>query len=198
VMDRFLYVHEPLAINGASRHSTGTSQFAVRESADASPARLFESEGNIAWHPDVPRCADGSYPPSFQAMVYESYLQSRALRNGAGGDRHAEQLELILASAGPRETAIGEWGRRFAAAHQLNFDVIGAKARRRKLWSSGTAAWRRAAQVISTWSVGSPNLPIENVYEASLVAARVRSAVPSRFENLRRLAGRAVQRLRRS
>jgi glycosyltransferase involved in cell wall biosynthesis len=199
VADRYLYVHEPLAINGISRHSTGMSQFAAGNGggAEISPARLFQSEGNIAWHADVPLSADGSYPSSFQAMVYESYLQSIALRYEAppGRDRHAEQLELILATAGRHETSIEEWARRFAAGHGLNFDAIHAKAQRRKVWLRGQAAWRWASRVINTYSVGSPDLPIENVYEASLVAARIRTDKPSRLANMRRLAGRALERV---
>jgi hypothetical protein len=197
VTHRYLYVHEPLAISGTSSHSTGRSQFADATNGGTSPARLFASEGNIPFHAQVPLCADGSYPPSLQAMMYESYLQSSALRTAEDYDRHAEQLELILAGAlgGSPEAAIAAWARRFAAAHGLDLEAIHSQARLRKRWGSGSAAWRWAARVINTYNVGSPDLPIENVYEASLVAAKIRAAAPSRFENLGRLAGRALARL---
>ena len=212
VTDRYLYMNEPLAISGSSSHSTGRSQFTDANDGvgGMSPARQFASEGNIPFHAQVPLCADGSYPASLQAMVYESYLQSSALRTEDGPpaprppDRHAEQLELILAGAGgagggggPHETSIGEWARRFAAAHGLNLDAIQSKARIRKRWWRGRAAWRRVSRLINTYSVGSPDLPIPNVYEASLLAGRLRSARAIRLENLRRLAGRALEHVTR-
>lgn len=170
VVDRYLYVREPLAINGASRHSTGTSQFNAAATGEKRPADLFASEPNIPFHRDVPLLADGGYPPSLQALTYEGWLQSAFLRGpDAPPASPARQLEAILATA-TTHSALEAWVRAFAEMHGL--DV--AEARRRsvagRLRTRAAAVLRRGANLVALRRLGSPALTLRDVYEASLAA----------------------------
>jgi hypothetical protein len=175
VVDRYLFVREPLAINGASKHSTGTSQFTSSTTGEKRPADLFASEPNIPFHPDVPLLADGGYPPSLQALTYEAYLQSAFLRDASSpSTTAARQLEVILATAGDNPALEG-WLRAFAAQHGLDLAAARRRAFRPRLRTRLGAAFRRVANFAALRRLGSPALPIRDVYEASL-AAGARSA----------------------
>ncbi len=69
---RYLYCHKPKVVVGISRHSTGS-----RWKSDYQPLVNFKRENDIAFHEDVP-LHHGMYPPSINAIVYESYLQASA------------------------------------------------------------------------------------------------------------------------
>ncbi len=193
IIDTYVYSHEPLAINGASRHSTGTSQFAPHNRTESSPSQIFATEGNLPFHEDLPLCADRYYPSSLQALVFESYLQSRDLRDDVDVGIHAEQLRLVLARSGRHEASVRAWGEAFAEKHGLNFEDISSKADvTRFLWKL-----RLIPAVISDefnrCSVGSPELPVRDVYDASVMAAAVRNFAPSLLAGARRLARRALR-----
>jgi glycosyltransferase involved in cell wall biosynthesis len=191
LVDRYVYVYEPLAINGASRHSTGTSHFSAISSA---PGAIFRAEKNLPFHADMPLCADGSYPKSHLALIYESYLQAGELHPPVTNELHGRQLELILATAGAHQSAVDQWGRLFARQHGLDFDSIKGNAMRGSIIRNVETAFRRAATYANTYAVGSEALPIRDIYEASIAAAAVRRANPSRFRNLVRIAGRVFDR----
>ncbi len=77
-----LYYHsaDPVAINGASLASTGTSQFTRSDDPARQKAeRMFAQEDNIPLHASLPFNPDGSVPRSLQALVFESYQQARAV-----------------------------------------------------------------------------------------------------------------------
>lgn len=198
-IDRYVYMNDPLAINGASRHSTGTSAFSNRENhPDLSPAYKFASERNIPFHEDLPLRSDGGYPLLLQAMVYESYLQSKFLRAEALGNIHSQQLEVILATAGTHDAAVREWGKRFATIHGLNYEEIQSKANRERFLLTLHSAARRLFQVFNTVSVGSPEFPIKDVYEASIAASAIRHAMPSRLKSIRRIVERVAEKMWRN
>jgi hypothetical protein len=193
-IDRYLYVHEPLAINGASKHSTGTSQMSAQRAAVGSPAQRFTTEGNIALHRDLPLAADGAYPPSLQALVYESFLQTLDLRDGTPGVDHAEQLCVILGSAGRHSAPVLEWGRLFARQHALDFEAIAARA---AAWRARRRPRRLAARVsaaLNLYKSGAHDAVPSDVFEASLAAARIRATQPSGWRNLVRGFGRRSER----
>lgn len=169
-IDRYLFVGKPLAINGASRHSTGTAQFTTDPNGAAQPAELFASEPNIPMHPDVPLMSDGSYPPSLQALTYESYLQSRDLRGADSLTTPGEQLRVILETAGTHGDSLDAWGRRFAMQHQLPFERIRTAARLRGVVHRLRAFQERVMAAATTRRLGSLTTPIPDVYEASVVA----------------------------
>jgi hypothetical protein len=196
IIDSYIYLNEPLAVNGASRHSTGTSQFSLGNKTVQSPANVFASEGNIPMHRDVPLCADGSYPPSLQALAYESYLQSEPLRGGATKSMHARQLELILATSGRHTPAIRDWGRLFATKHGLDFDALNARANRTRLLRRFSSIRDRVAMEINTCRLGSPDCLIRDVHEATIAAEAVRSVNPSKMPNIYRVIGRVKEKLK--
>jgi hypothetical protein len=182
-IDRYLYLHEPLGINGASQHSTGTSEFA-KDKPRSSPSKLFASEPNIPFHEDLPLCPDGSTPRSIQALVYESYLQSVALRpRRHSGDMRAEQLALILAGPGGHEASIVEWGKCFAAQHGLDFASVQAKVAARRRATQAKRAWQRLSTYLNSDTLCDPRRPIKDVHQAALAAAAIRATGPRRIKN---------------
>jgi hypothetical protein len=196
VTERYLYVHEPLAINGASRHSTGSSQFAVNDPTKPSPIATFQSEGNIPFHEDVPLCEDGTLPTSIQALVYESYLQSAMLRPPTQKMSHAQQLAAILTTSGRHHAAVLRWARLFAARHGLDLAAIEAKVTLPRLLFQIRARLGDTAAMLTNYGVGSEQLPIRDVYDASLAAKAIRDAAPGRISSgyrlLRHAAGKAI------
>lgn len=196
VVREYLYVEEPLAINGLSGHSIGISQ--VRKGPDAKvPSTRFRAEGNIPFHPDIPLCADGEYPMG-QAVVFECFLQSMPLRPPERQPRHAKQLELALATAPRAERAeVEAWGKDFARINALDFERIRTRARSRRVMVMGHTLPGLVRRATLTWAVGSLEQPIPDVFEASKVAGQVRARKISRARNVARLARRAVHRLAR-
>lgn len=193
VIDRYLFLEEPLAINGASKHSTGTSYFGKQNGSEATPVDKFASEPNIPFHEDLPLYADGTYPASIQALVYESYLQSRGLRPWPPQDILASQLAIILATSGQHEERIRNWVKQCAMRHQLDFDGIESCARRLKRQTRIMSIWTSVSGTINTWGIGSTDVPIDTVFEASVAAGEIRDSNPGRLANIRRLAKRALQ-----
>jgi hypothetical protein len=194
VIDDYVFSYDPLAINGASSNSTGTSHFSSENSSNPgwplSPAQKFLSEGNKPLHQDIPLCSDGQVPKSLQALVYESYLQSSILRERRQDINHEQQLKLIVARSGKHDIAVRDWARLFASCHQLDFIRIENYAMRRRKLAAIRAIIRRISTAINTYSVGSQDAPIRDVYDASIVAAVIRNIRLGRLRNFRRLIGR--------
>lgn len=195
IIENYIYSNEPFAINGASKHSGGTAAFSANKDLKDSPAKKFLSEDNIPLHPDIPPCPDGGFPLSLQAIVYESYLQTENLRDQAQESIHQQQLEVILAKSGRHGASVREWGKIFATTHGLDYDKIQSKASRKKIVLNLASVLGRVSRAINTYHVGSPECPIKDVYEASIVAAALRNAMPSRLKNIPRLVGRAVDKI---
>ena len=168
-------------------HSTGTAAFSGNRDLKDSPVQKFLSEDNIPLHPDIPLCADGSYPLSLQALVYESYLQTKNFRDQSQENIHQQQLEVILATSGKHAASVRDWGKIFATTHGLNYDEIQSKASRKKIILSLALFPSRISRAINTYRVGHPEFSIKDVYEASIAAAAIRSAMPSRLRNITRL-----------
>ena len=196
VLDRFAYSHEPLAVSGASAHSTGAAYFARSGAPAAAPLTLFETETPIPFHRDVPRAVDGSFPKSIQILLYECYLQTQALRAGDPVDRRAEQLAVILATAGAHGPAITAWGQQFAAMHSLDFETSVARAAwiRRRLEVERIPG--RVRGIVQRYEVGSAEQPLPDVVEATRVAAQIRAAMPGPVARSVSAIARALRRRR--
>ena len=175
VIDRYIYCHEPLAISGTSRHSTGNSFYSVRSDKNASPAATFNSEANIPFHADLPLRGDGSCPRSLHALVYESYLQSRCLRDGEETESRDRQLQIILASDAPSQTEIREWGRLFAQQHGIDFEKNAAAARLRALAIKSYALAAKTIRTANSIILDNASAPITDVHQASIAASVIRS-----------------------
>ena len=172
VIDRYVFMRAPMAVSGVSRHSTGNSSFSTQKNKNTTPVSTFYSESNIPFHGAMPLHEDGSLPISFQAMVYEAYLQSAHLRDASKEFGYRQQLDVILATAGAHRESIEKWGRLFATQHGIDF----ASARR-------SAAFKRAyLQPLSTshkiinalHTVFAEDLPIRNIHEACIAAGTIR------------------------
>lgn len=193
VVNNYVYSTEPLAINGASKYSTGTSSFSKGEKTELSPTVVFRLEENIPFHRDLPLSADSTYPPSIQAILYESYLQSAELRSETSQHTHRQQLEIILATAGLHEREISEWGKIFAAAHRLDFEAIQRKGMWRRLYIKLALFPYRVSTALNTYhATGSQILPIRDVCEAAAVVNNVREAKPSRLGTAYQFIGRVI------
>lgn len=201
VTQRYAFSHEPLAINGASRHSTGTAYFSSRPKAQSCSADLFHSEGIIPVHSDLPVSDAGRFPRSLQAMVFESYLQSADLRPPDEKVRHAEQLELVLSANVQNDPEIETWGRQFAQLHGLDYAGIERMSARTRGRLRFAAAGRNFVNEVHTFHCGSRELPLHDVYEASIAAASIRQLRTGRPSWLgvvaRRLAAKLRTRTRR-
>jgi glycosyltransferase involved in cell wall biosynthesis len=186
VLDEYLYSYEPFAINGASKHSTGMSSYQNTPSTGGSPREKFKSEKNIPFHPDLPLCDDGNYPPSLEVLIYESYLQSSKLREDSN-NIHANQLEVILARATKQhEKDIREWGRSFAVTHGLDYNIISRRVNFKRILLNLNALKSRFS-TLSTINIDSHKLQVKDIYEASLVTNTIlqtKSKIPTIFSNL--------------
>lgn len=194
LVDRFTFVNEPLAISGASSHSTGASYFSGGTDRAGTPATLFQKEDRIPLHPDIPRESNGTLPKSIPALVYEAYLQSQFLRGEPGPSRHAEQLEVALALATKNAARVFTWGRTFAAQHALDFEAISARAAwtRRRLAVRGLPG--RLRDLFQSFELGSPELPLRDVVEATAAAADLRRAIPPLAVRVTKAVDRGVRR----
>lgn len=175
VTDEYLHTDEPLAISGTSRHSTGNSFYSSTPQRDSAPSLRFSQECNIPFHPDLPLTRDGSYPLSLHALAYEAYLQSTALRPNtvAIADR-AAQLEIIMATAGVHSHSIADWGHLYAEMHGLDYRRARRGAFFRGLYLKPLAFFRKLRHAARCIATGSPEVPLHDIYEASIAAAMAR------------------------
>ena len=165
----YAYSWEPLAINGASAHSTGTAVFGK---ASAPSSTRFMSEGNLPFHASVPMLADGRYPHSFQVLVLESYLQSAMLR-GAEAIDFTFQLRLIADEArGAHDPDLRAWAHSFAMMNGLDIDVALRSRSGRQLLRRLERLPRRLTTVRPAVIEATESEPLQDVLDASLVAGR--------------------------
>lgn len=185
ILDSYVFSYEPFAINGASKHSIGTSVFRAAGAAAASPAQKFGAEANLPFHADMPLLPDGALPTSLHALVYESFLQSLDLFEGAAITDHAAQLAIILAAPGANDAVQG-WGRQFARQHGLEFESIHRIASGRKLSDRLHGLRVRLVNGLNNYGTDWGTHLIRDVHEASIAAAAIREMSPSRLRNLAR------------
>jgi hypothetical protein len=173
VVDRYAYSRTPLAISGSSKHSTGTSFYSKTSVKDDTPSQQFCSETNIPFHPELPLCADGSYPLSLHALAYEAYLQSKALRSGPAMLDRQRQLEIILTTSGRHRRTVLDWGQIFAKQHGLDFSLAARKARLGWPIAMASDISRKILNAVHTDSIGSDDTPIATIFEAGLAMTNI-------------------------
>ena len=193
--DSYVYSFEPLAIDGLSSHSGGSSTFYKRKINNTyNPSTKFFSENNIPFHQGFPLMDDGKPPRSFEAVVYESYLQaSPFIQELNTYVTHEKQLEIILRnsflSSSDYQKDIVGWGEKFANLHGLDFPKILSKSSK---FLTMYKFKKYIGVVINLFYLhiihGSSDLPIKNVFEASIVAAKMKDLKPRNrlFKNLSR------------
>jgi glycosyltransferase involved in cell wall biosynthesis len=185
VIGKYLYLNEPFALSGVSENSSGGSP---------SGRKKFLAESNIPFHKDMPLRSDGSLPSSVQAFVYESYLQSDFLRPPDKVCIRAQQLKLILATAsGSFRSEAREWGKKYATSNGLNFERIESGARRARRYIALRTFVALTQRAIYGYIISSPDVPIKDVYEASIAAAVILKIRPGPLQRIRRMSMRAVE-----
>lgn len=173
LVPHYAYSHAPFAIGGISRHSIGSDQFSKGEKSRESPSQKFIAEDNIPFHVDMPLTERGDVPPSLQAVVFESYLQTACLRDVGQVEPFDRQLEVILAGSPHGDAQLAAWAMTFAAMHGLDFDQVKRNAHFRRLGRKIADIPRNMERRFNRRTIGSPQLPIKNVYDASLAAAEI-------------------------
>ena len=181
--DKYAYSHEPFAINGASHHSGGTATFSADKikNPECSPATKFFSEKNISFHKDLSLGNDELLPLSIQAFVYEAYLQALPLSTSRDANaNHERQLELILINPGPNDDKLIAWAELFAEYHGLDLNSIIERARNKVVLFKRMMQMVNAHDWVRRYDInGSQDIPIRNVFEASIVVATLRSSQSS-------------------
>lgn len=173
VISSYVYSHTPLAVAGVSRHSLGTSHFSGTKEGPTSPIQQFISESNIPFHEAVPVCANGVIPRSPHVTLLESFLQSEHLRSAPAADFFERQLEAVISTSFDSDSDIEKWLEDFSRLHHLQLDSIRWRGKWRRLRLKLMKAPSNAIQRLRTAKLRSPGEDIENVYLASLAAARV-------------------------
>ena len=165
----------PLAINGASMASTGTSQFTKSNDPQRQKAeRMFAQEDNLPFHASLPFNPDGSVPRSLQALVYESYQQARAIDPIFGPLDPAQQMAAIARTAGGHHDEVSAWLTDFAALHGVSPPPANALSRRLHDW----AALARSAWMDRLIYYPDSTRPITTVAEASRIGGAALAARP--------------------
>jgi glycosyltransferase involved in cell wall biosynthesis len=191
-IDRYLYVFEPLALDGVSKHSTGTSL--VRRT-DAEAARKFFSEENIPWHPDLPTDTAGRVPRVHQAWIYESYLQSRFLGRVDGERTHEDQVRVTLARPDCDEAALA-WAEGLAMRHNIDFARARRETRMMRMRLKANAVRDKVAHTLDTFYLtGRPGAPLIDVQQASQAAGQAVAERPSKVEAIRKLGEKAFAKM---
>lgn len=198
VLHRYVYSYEPVAINGASIHSTGTSVYKVgmKMEGESVPIEKFRSESNIPFHRDIPLQANGDYPKSIQALIYESYLQVNEIWPTGKDLKHTEQLKVILATASSHGESVHEWGKIFAELHGIDFGKVAMEARRYSQKLKISRLPIKIFELGNTYVMASDECPVRDVYQASIAAALIRAIRPSRLGRTLKAIQAIVRRMR--
>jgi len=185
--EEYLYSNEPLAINGASIHSGGTAAFEKKKiKRNYDPAEKFWKEPNIPFHEDLPLMHSGRPVRSIPVIVYEAYLQAKAFHDlKLISISKSSQLATTLAKSGPDPSEIMEWAGLFCAKHNVEMPnqlLIRFRSLKDRL---SRLLFRLKRGAYSNRVIGSIRVPLQNVFEASLVAGFVKDAQPSLLQRIR-------------
>lgn len=181
----YVYSDEPLAVNGASKHSGGTAFFETRkQNREYDPFTKFIQEDNIPFHEDLPLMQNGIPVRSLSVLLYEAYLQASIFHSLKNINvNHATQLKVFLSKNNKFHDEVLEFSKLFAKNHGLKLDLSdlrhGNNVRHElsKTLISVIVQWplKQVARIKSLWSTtigiqGSKTTPLSNVFEASIVA----------------------------
>lgn len=170
LVPHYVFSHSPLAIAGISRYSTGTDEFSNLPKSADSPSRTFSSENNLPFHIDLPLLEDGKMPSSLSILNLESYWQSAPLR--ISGDKISAQqhLDVILATTDLNTPGLLSWCRAFAEMHHASLEDGLKNSRRLRAKMLIPRIVKNFQRRMARHTIGSPQLPLMNVYDASVAA----------------------------
>lgn len=174
-IEKYLFIEVPIAINGASRHSTGCSSMRAITDKAVSPILQFQSEDNIPLHESL---INGK---SLQMVLYECYLKSWHLHHDNLGIKLEDQLKVAIKVA-PYEQwpEVKEQCRQIAVRNNIVFtdrkESIKDKILRFHYYQRG-----------ASWSVSfdAKRLGLNNVYDAALASASIYNCLVNTFFGLR-------------
>jgi len=179
--EKFVYCHEPLAINGASIHSGGTAGFEkIKRARSYDPAEKFWKEKNIPFHEDLPLVKSGRPVRSIPVCVYEAFLQAKKFHHMKSiQTSHVQQLRIAIEKSGPDIDEIMEWANDFATKHKLKLpDQIAL--RNRKYFRLMKSMHNRIINGLHSYVLhGSIRIGIKDVHEASLITGMLKELRPS-------------------
>lgn len=186
-IDRHAMIREPFALNGASRHSTGTALFTAKENGSLrQAAQVFSGEDNLPFHPMIPLAADGTIPKSLHALTLESLLHVRDHFCNDIAVNFDRQIKIIRDDM--REEA-PEWFEAFA--ERTGVSKIPNYSPKTQGWTSHQI--KRVRQGLSKdWhSIIEPRVSLDSVAAAAGLAGEILRAQPSWATTvLRKVLGR--------
>tara|TARA_R100000365_G_C2748294_1_gene79435 strand:- start:8256 stop:9296 length:1041 start_codon:yes stop_codon:yes gene_type:complete len=148
-IDRFVYLYEPLAIDGQSKHSGGRAALApakLNGTHYLEPAKKFISELGSSRHPKAPLHADGSIPRSLQLVFFEAFCQASSVLDLANFSFDpAAQLALIEEEArwSRQSVNLTPWIPEFCAANEIG----PGDAKRWRRWAKRNL-WQRQVKLL--------------------------------------------------
>ena len=197
VIPRYLYSTTPFALNGASYHSGGSSAFLSNNSDKNSPSNKFASEDNISFHHDLPLCRDGKVVHSLQASAYEAYLQSKHLRKTSIFEDHQKQLQVILSvNEGLHRESVEAWGEEFATLHSLDLPSAIESSSFDKFFLKLRKGLHAIFSFLNRYVVHGDTYPLNDVYEAAIVASTIVNVKPSRLKMFFEVIKRVTEKLK--
>lgn len=196
VVETYILAYKPLALNGTSRHSNGTSNLGNNQDRGDSPRQLFNKEISIPVHSHIPCMSDGSPWNSIYSCILEAYFQ---VADSFDFNICPSEMRRFAASASVVDDQLnGEWLDKFCIfnnvnQHQLSFLLT--KLRLGLLFY--TNKLMRISHGFAWISIPSTNeIRLENVYSA---ASYYTSTIPTKFGYKYRIVnilGRIAKRLR--
>lgn len=180
--EEYVYSEEPLAINGASKHSGGTAFFERNvNDKENNPFSKFIQEDNIPFHPEIPLMPNGIPVRSLQILLYEAYLQAYQFHKSALVVTHKMQLEIILNNDFRKREEVLIFSELFMQKHNIqlnNYQELSQKrtpGKNKKLLKIFSWPAHQLRRFLSLWTdsigvSGNTDIQVNNVYDASLVA----------------------------
>ncbi len=172
VIPEYFFSQIPFAISGASSHSTGQKYFKAKKPAKESMA--FFSENKMTFHESL----GNGFVQSKTFLVYESYVQSQALRDTPPVTGLKEQIWLALASADEQHLpGLMEYFSEVSGINALDFRETVRAGRgyllRYKLKRRFRKIFKRRDSLPRGFKATFQSDAIDDVYEAALFAERV-------------------------
>ena len=196
VINEYAFIKEPLAINGASKHSNGTSAFNSKSYLKGTASDKFATEPNIPFHHSIPATSDGKVVRSLQISSYEAYLQSENLRDSSPLIDHQRQLKVVLrGNEGLFYEEVEVWIRAFAAMHSLDLPSAMRNLRLARIFKKFIHRIKSVSGFINTYVIDDSENQIDNVYDASIESKNIKHIALKRLKNFPLLLFKIKQRV---
>jgi len=182
--EEYVYSYEPLAINGASVHSTGTSAHEkTKRNRAYDPLEKYLSESNIPYHKELPLTSNGTPLRSIPSSVYEAFLQAEVFHNLKSVKTSKEkQLNIILTDSGPNHNEIVEWAKLFSDRYNIDLSKYNLSGKMTLAKLTKLIILKLTNGMVLFKVNGSLINPLQNVYQASMVAGFIKDLRPSIFQ----------------